>query len=67
MEYRKEINHFWEEEGIDPEENTPAILLHTLLEMNYTACHSKDVSNLSWYLNRIVLISAILSGLAGIR
>lgn len=36
MEYRREINYFWEEEGIDPEEKVPPGLLHTLLENGIT-------------------------------
>ncbi|MEP1096395.1 MAG: histidine kinase [Cyclobacteriaceae bacterium] len=36
MEYRKEINYFWEEEGIDPEQEIPPAILHTLLENGIT-------------------------------
>lgn len=36
MEYRKEINYFWEEEGIDPEQKIPPAILHTLLENGIT-------------------------------
>ena len=36
MEYRKEINYFWEEEGINPEEKLPPAILHTLLENGIT-------------------------------
>ncbi len=36
MEYRKEINYFWEEEGIDPEEKIPPAVFHTLLENGIT-------------------------------
>ena len=36
MEYRKEINYFWEEEGIDPEQKIPPGIFHTLLENGIT-------------------------------
>lgn len=36
MEYRKEINYFWEEEGIDPAQKIPPAILHTLLENGIT-------------------------------
>lgn len=36
MEYRKEINYYWEEKGIDPEQKTPPGILHTLLENGIT-------------------------------
>lgn len=36
MEYRKEINYSWEEEGIDPEQEIPPAILHTLLENGIT-------------------------------
>jgi LytS/YehU family sensor histidine kinase len=36
MEYRKEINYSWEEEGIDIEEKIPPAILHTLLENGIT-------------------------------
>jgi len=36
MEYRKEINYSWEEEGIDPEQKIPPAILHTLLENGIT-------------------------------
>lgn len=36
MEYRKEINYTWEEEGIAPEEKVPPAILHTLLENGIT-------------------------------
>ncbi len=36
MEYRKEINYTWEEEGIDPEQKIPPGILHTLLENGIT-------------------------------
>ncbi|MFP2994789.1 histidine kinase [Spongiivirga sp. MCCC 1A20706] len=36
MEYRKEVNYSWEEEGIDPEEKIPPGILHTLLENGIT-------------------------------
>jgi len=36
MEYRKEINYTWEEEGIDLEEKVPPAMLHTLLENGIT-------------------------------
>lgn len=36
MEYRKEINYSWEEEGIDPERKIPPAILHTLLENGIT-------------------------------
>ena len=36
MEYRKEINYFWEEEGIDFEQKIPPAILHTLLENGIT-------------------------------
>ena len=36
MAYRKEINYFWEEEGIDPEQKIPPAILHTLLENGIT-------------------------------
>lgn len=36
MEYRKEINYTWEEEGIDPKEKLPPAILHTLLENGIT-------------------------------
>ncbi|MEP3210028.1 MAG: histidine kinase [Maribacter sp.] len=36
MEYRKEINYSWEEEGIDTEQKIPPALLHTLLENGIT-------------------------------
>jgi sensor histidine kinase YesM len=36
MEYRKEINYLWEEEGIDPDQKIPPAILHTLLENGIT-------------------------------
>ena len=36
MEYRKEINYSWEEEGIDLTEKVPPAILHTLLENGIT-------------------------------
>ncbi|WP_420600931.1 histidine kinase [Flagellimonas sp.] len=36
MEYRKEINYSWQEEGIDPEQKVPPGILHTLLENGIT-------------------------------
>lgn len=36
MEYRKEINYSWEEEGIDPEQKIPPAIIHTLLENGIT-------------------------------
>ena len=36
MEYRKEINYFWEEEGIDLGQKLPPAILHTLLENGIT-------------------------------
>ncbi|MFD2562314.1 histidine kinase [Aquimarina rubra] len=42
MEYRKEINYFWEEKGIDPEQNIPPGILHTLLENGITHSLSQE-------------------------
>ncbi|WP_299764500.1 histidine kinase [uncultured Dokdonia sp.] len=36
MEYRKEINYSWQDEGIDLEEKVPPGILHTLLENGIT-------------------------------
>ncbi|NER13519.1 regulator [Leptobacterium flavescens] len=36
MEYRKEINYSWQQEGIDFEEKIPPAILHTLLENGIT-------------------------------
>lgn len=36
MEYRKEINYSFEEEGIDPEQKIPPAIFHTLLENGIT-------------------------------
>lgn len=36
MEYRKEINYSWQEEGIDLEQKIPPAILHTLLENGIT-------------------------------
>jgi len=36
MEYRKEINYVWEEEGIDPKQTVPPAILHTLVENGLT-------------------------------
>lgn len=36
MEYRKEINYSWQDEGIDTEEKIPPAILHTLLENGIT-------------------------------
>jgi len=36
MEYRKEINYSWQEEGIDLEQKVPPAILHTLLENGIT-------------------------------
>ncbi|MEQ8477477.1 histidine kinase [Fulvivirga sp.] len=36
MEYRKEVSYIWEQEGIDPNENIPPAILHTLLENGIT-------------------------------
>lgn len=36
MAFRKEVNYFWEEEGIDPVEKIPPAILHTLLENGIT-------------------------------
>ncbi len=43
MEYRKEINYTWEEEGIDLEQMVPPAILHTLLENGIT--HSLPLSD----------------------
>jgi sensor histidine kinase YesM len=43
MEYRKEINYSWEEEGIDLEEKIPPGILHTLLENGIT--HSLPIED----------------------
>lgn len=42
MEYRKEMNYTWEEEGIDPEQMIPPGILHTLLENGITHSLSQD-------------------------
>jgi len=36
MEYRKEINYSWQQEGIDIEQKIPPAILHTLLENGIT-------------------------------
>ncbi|GAB5532881.1 MAG: hypothetical protein Roseis3KO_46580 [Roseivirga sp.] len=36
MKYRKEIDYFWEQEGIDPEQKVPPAVIHTLLENGIT-------------------------------
>ncbi|WP_298540037.1 histidine kinase [uncultured Aquimarina sp.] len=36
MEYRKEINYFWQEENIDHEQKVPPGIFHTLLENGIT-------------------------------
>jgi len=36
MEYRKEINYSWQEEGIDDKQKVPPAILHTLLENGIT-------------------------------
>lgn len=36
MEYRKEVNYSWEEDGIDSEQKIPPGILHTLLENGIT-------------------------------
>ena len=36
MEYRKEINYYWEEKDIDPDQKIPPAILHTLLENGIT-------------------------------
>jgi len=36
MEYRKEVNYSWQEEGIDLKEKVPPGILHTLLENGIT-------------------------------
>lgn len=38
MQYRKEINYTWTEEGIEPGEQIPPAILHTLLENGITHC-----------------------------
>lgn len=43
MEYRKEINYSWQEEGIDLEETIPPAILHTLLENGIT--HNLPLDN----------------------
>ena len=36
MEYRKEVNYTWQEQGIDPAQKIPPAILHTLLENGIT-------------------------------
>ncbi|MTI41648.1 histidine kinase [Fulvivirga lutimaris] len=42
MEYRKEINYVWEDEGIDSSEKIPPGILHTLLENGITHSLPQD-------------------------
>ncbi|GAA4278696.1 hypothetical protein GCM10022259_34210 [Aquimarina mytili] len=50
MEYRKEINYLWEEEGIDPEEKIPPGILHTLLENGITHSLPREDNNIRFKL-----------------
>lgn len=50
MEYRKELNYFWEEEGIDPEQKVPPAILHTLLENGITHSMPLEDNNIRFKL-----------------
>jgi len=50
MEYRKEINYSWEEEGIDFEQKIPPGILHTLLENGITHSLPLDDNNIKFKL-----------------
>ncbi|WP_185154449.1 histidine kinase [Fulvivirga sp. M361] len=50
MEYRKEINYSWEEEGIDPEQKIPPGILHTLLENGITHSLPLEGNNIKFKL-----------------
>lgn len=50
MQYRKEINYCWEEEGIDPEQTIPPGTLHTLLENGITHSLPSEDNNVKFKL-----------------
>lgn len=50
MEYRKEINYYWEEEGIDLEQEIPPAILHTLLENGITHSLPLEENNIRFKL-----------------
>lgn len=50
MEYRKEINYSWEEEGIDAEQKIPPAILHTLLENGITHSQPLDDNSIKFKL-----------------
>lgn len=50
MEYRKEINYTWEEEGIEPRQKIPPAVLHTLLENGITHSLPLEGNNIKFKL-----------------
>ncbi|MBO3697250.1 sensor histidine kinase [Roseivirga sp. E12] len=50
MEYRKEINYTWEEEGIELEQKVPPAILHTLLENGITHSLPLEENNIKFKL-----------------
>ncbi|AXT20045.1 regulator [Flavobacteriaceae bacterium AU392] len=50
MEYRKEINYSWEEEGIDVKQKIPPGILHTLLENGITHSLPKEDNSIKFKL-----------------
>ncbi len=51
MQFRKEINYKWEEEGIDEDEFIPPAILHTLLENGITHSAAKADGSLKFKLS----------------
>lgn len=50
MEYRKEINYSWQEEGVDVEEKIPPAVIHTLLENGITHSLPLEDNNIKFKL-----------------
>lgn len=50
MEYRKEVNYTWEEEGIDLNEMVPPAIIHTLLENGITHSLPLERNNIGFKL-----------------
>lgn len=71
MEYRKEINYSWEEEGIDPAEKIPPAILHTLLENGITHSLPMDDNSIKFKLvfqsNSAYKCYTFLTFAAGVR
>ena len=52
MRYRKEIIYSWSDEGIDPDQNIPPAILHTLVENGITHCIPDDQNEIHFHLSQ---------------